>query len=186
MNASARRICRRAGRTAPKSRGGREKLAGAELDLERGRDPAGIAGARRGGHQILLAARAQRARRLSDVRRGRRGALCRQGAQHQEAHRELYAPRPADGPHRADDRADRLDGFRLDRDRGRGAAARGQFHQADEAALQCAAARRQELSLYSDHRRSCRAAARSNIAARERARAIISARSPAPARSTAR
>ena len=42
---------------------------------------------------------------------------------------------------------------------GRGAAARGQFHQADEAALQCAAARRQELPVYPDHRRPCGAAA---------------------------
>ena len=54
--------------------------------------------------------------------------------------------------------ADRLDDVHLGRDRNRGAAARDQSHQADEAALQRADARRQELSLYSDRPRPRRAA----------------------------
>ena len=57
-------------------------------------------------------------------------------------------------PHRPDDRADRLHGVRLDRDRDRGAAARGQLHQADAAALQRADARRQVVSLHPGHARS--------------------------------
>ena len=47
---------------------------------------------------------------------------------------------------------------RLDRDRDRGAAARSQPDQAAAAALQRAAARRQVVSLYPDHRRSLGAA----------------------------
>ena len=65
---------------------------------------------------------------------------------------------------------------------GRSAAARGQFHQADEAALQRAAARRQELPVYPDHRRSRRAAPAQASRRARPPRATISARSPAPAR----
>ena len=54
----------------------------------------------------------------------------------QEARRELHARGRPFAPHRPDDRADRLHGVRLDRDRDRGAAARSQLHQADAAALQ--------------------------------------------------
>jgi hypothetical protein len=51
--------------------------------------------------------------------------------QRQKTHRLLYARRRrAYEPHRAHDRADGLDGFRLDGDRDRGAAARSQSHQA--------------------------------------------------------
>ena len=51
-----------------------------------------------------------------------------------------------------------IGGDRLDHDRDRGAAARGQSDQAAAAALQRAAARRQIVSLYPDHRRSLGAA----------------------------
>ena len=87
-------------------------------------------------------------------RRGR-GALCRQGALDQEAHRRLYGARAPAEPHRPHGRADALDGFRHHRIGRRGAAARGQSHQAAQAALQRDAARRQELPLYSHlHRAS--------------------------------
>ena len=131
--------------------------------------------------QGVLAACAARPRRLSHDRRRRRGALCRQGALDQEAHPRLHDAGAAIDPHRPHGRADGLDGVRHDRDRGRGAAARNQSHQAAEAALQRAAARRQELSLYPHHRRP-RAPQLASIAARARSRATISARSPAPAR----
>ena len=82
------------------------------------------------------------------TRRRRRSALCRQGQKRAQAHRQLYAARRPYQPHRADDRVDRLDGLRLDRDGDRGAAARDQLHQADEAALQRVDARRQVVPLY--------------------------------------
>ena len=63
-------------------------------------------------------------------------------------------------PHRPDDRRDGRDGVRHHRDRDRGAAARGQPHQAAEAALQRAAARRQVAPLHPAHRRPRGAAAR--------------------------
>ena len=61
-------------------------------------------------------------------------------------------------PHRAGDRGDRVGGVRHHRDRDRSAAARSQPDQAPAAALQRAAARRQVVSLYPDHRRSLGAA----------------------------
>ena len=116
--------------------------------------------ARRRGDQGVLAPRPARARRLPHDRRRGRGALCRQGALDQEAHRRLYdAGAPADA-HRADGRPDALDGVRHHRDGGRGAAARGQSHQAAEAPLQRGAARRQELPLHPDLHRPPGGAAR--------------------------
>src|SRR5712671_5275914 len=61
-------------------------------------------------------------------------------------------------PQPAHDRGDRERRDRLDLDRDRGAAARSQFHQAASPALQRAAARRQVVSLYPDHRRPLGAA----------------------------
>ena len=58
----------------------------------------------------------------------------------------------------AHDRGDGDRGDRLDHDRDRGAAARSQSDQAAAAALQRAAARRQVVSLYPDHRRPLGAA----------------------------
>ena len=84
---------------------------------------------------------------------GRR-ALCRQGAQPEEARRQLYAPRRAERPHRAHDPRHRDDGFRAHAHRDRGAAARGQPHQAAAPALQRAAARRQVVPLHPDRRGS--------------------------------
>ena len=76
-----------------------------------------------------------------------------------------------------------VDGVRHHRDRGRGAAARSQPDQAAQAALQRAAARRQELPLH-PHRRRPRGAAADEASRRaHRSRATISAPSPAPARS---
>ena len=73
------------------------------------------------------------------------------------AHRQLYARLTGHTNRIARMIApDRLDGFRLDPHRDRGAAARDQSHQADEAALQRADARRQDLSLYSADRRPSR------------------------------
>ena len=109
---------------------------------------AGTARARRRGDQGILAPRAARARRLPDDRRRGRGALCRQGALDQEAHRRLYGARAPAEPHRPHGRPDALDGVRHHRIGRRGAAARGQSHQAAEAPLQRDAARRQELPLY--------------------------------------
>ncbi len=71
----------------------------------------------------------------------------------------LYARHRPHQPHRADDLRNGGDGVRHHRDRDRGAAAGGQPHQAAEAALQRAAARRQVLPLHPDHRRPCLAAA---------------------------
>ena len=98
------------------------------------------------------------ARRLSHDRGGRRGALCRQGQERAQARRELHAARRPCEPHRADDRRHRRHGFHLGRDRDRRAAAGSQSHQAVEAALQRADARRQVVSLYSDRPGSRRAA----------------------------
>ena len=66
---------------------------------------------------------------------------------------------PAD-PHRAHGRPDALDGVRHHRVGRRGAAARGQSHQAAEAPLQRDAARRQELPLYPHLHRTSGGAAR--------------------------
>ena len=76
----------------------------------------------------------------------------------------------------AHDRGDGCGRDRLDRDRNRGAAARSQPDQAAAAALQRAAARRQVVSLYPDHRRSLGAAdpqaSRRAVAARTLFRAV--------------
>ena len=77
------------------------------------------------------------------------------------------------------------DGVRRHPHRDRSAAARSQSDQALAAALQCADAGRQVVSLYPAHRRPSLARASSSIAARARARATISAPSPRPARSGA-
>ena len=53
-------------------------------------------------------ARAVVARRLPHARCGRRGALRRQGEEHQEAHHRLHAADRPRHPHRADDRRDQL------------------------------------------------------------------------------
>ena len=98
------------------------------------------------------------ARRLPHDRCQRRRALCRQGQEHPQTHRRLYPPDRLRPPHRAHDRGDRLARIRLDRDRDRGAAARSQSDQAAAPALQRAAARRQVVSLYPDHRRPLGAA----------------------------
>ena len=103
-------------------------------------------------------ARAVGPRRLPHDRCQRRRALCRQGQEHPQTHRRLYAPDRLRPAHRAHDRGDRLARIRLDRDRDRGAAARGQSDQAAAAALQRAAARRQVVPLHPDHRRSLGAA----------------------------
>ncbi len=79
------------------------------------------------------------------------------------------------------------DGIRLDRDRDRGAAARGQSDQAAAAALQRAAARRQVVSLYSHHRRITGRRRFSSIAARApRPGRLLRAVRLCAARSTAR
>ena len=70
-------------------------------------------------------------------------------------------------------------------DRDRGAAARGQSDQAAASALQRAAARRQVVSLYPDHRRPLGAADPQASRRADRGRAAISGRSPRRARSTA-
>ena len=66
---------------------------------------------------------------------------------------ELHAARRPVRPHRPHDRGDRDDGVRLDPHRDRGAAPRGEPHQAPAPALQRAAARRQVVPLHPDHRR---------------------------------
>ena len=140
---------------------------------------------RRRGHPDAGQAAAQRARRLPHDERGRRRALCRQGAQPEEARHQLCAGPLPHQPHRPDGARDGDDGIRRHPHRDRGAAARSQSYQALAAALQRAAARRQVVSLYPDHRRPSRRPASSSIAARARARATISAPSPRPARSAA-
>ena len=81
---------------------------------------------------------------------------------------------------------DRGDGVRLDPDRDRGAAPRGEPHQAAPPALQRAPPRRQVVPLHPDHRRTTLPRRSSSIAARGAGRAPISGRSPRPARSAAR
>ena len=90
---------------------------------------------------------------------GQRRALRRQGQERPQA-AVLLCPRQraAAGAHPAHDRGDRERRDRLDHDRDRGAAARSQSDQAAAAALQRAAARRQVVSLYPDHRRPLGAA----------------------------
>ena len=89
----------------------------------------------------------------------RRRARCSMSArrERQEAHRQPCARR---GPNRIARMIAQTASmvFVIDRDRDRGAAARDQSHQAAEAALQRADARRQVVSLYPHHRRSSRAA----------------------------
>ena len=85
------------------------------------------------------------ARRLPHAGWRQPGALRRQGAQPQGAGDELFAPRPAFGPHRPDDPRDAEHDGPHHPDRDRGAAARAESHQAAEAALQRAAARRQVI-----------------------------------------
>ena len=91
---------------------------------------------------------ARKARRVPHAGRGREGALRRQGAPAQKSGPELF-PRPRahqqDAGHARAHVADRGDGHGLG---DRGAAARGEPDQAAPAALQRAAARRQELSLH--------------------------------------
>ena len=80
------------------------------------------------------------------------GALCRQGAEPEEARAELHAARRPVRPHRPRHRGDRVDGVRLDAHRDRGAAPRGEPDQAAPPALQRAPARRQVVPLHPDHR----------------------------------
>ncbi len=140
---------------------------------------------RRRGHPDAGQAAAQRARRLPHDECGRRRALCRQGAQPEEARHQLRAGPLPHQPHRPHGARDRRRWSSSHPHRDRSAAARSQPHQALAAALQRAAARRQVVSLHPAHRRSRRRPASSSIAARARARATISARSPRPARSGA-
>ncbi len=133
-----------------------------------------------------LEARADRPGRLSHDRRRRRGALRRQGQMSASASRATCAPPAIPTASRAWSRLTAVDGVRLDRDRDRSAAARDQSHQADEAALQRADARRQVVSLYLRSRATIPRRRSPSIAARATARAIISARSPAPGPSIAR
>ena len=96
--------------------------------------------------------------RLPDAEwRGRR-ALCRQGQEREEAPCVLCASDRQRHSHRAHDRRHRQCRDRLHRDRDRGAAAGSQSDQAAPAALQCAAARRQVVSLHPADRRSLGAA----------------------------
>ena len=120
---------------------------------------------------------------------GHRRALCRQGQERPQAAVVLCPrQRAAAGAHPAHDRGDRHGRDHLDHDRDRGAAARGQSDQAAAAALQRAAARRQVVSLYPDHRRPLGAAdpqtSRRAIAARALFRTVrlTPARSTAPSR----
>ena len=113
-------------------------------------------GARRRGDPRILAPRPAQARRLSHDRARGRGALCRQGALDQEAHRRLHGARAPALPHRAHGGADPLDGVRHHQIGRRSAAARGQSHQAAQAPLQRDAARRQELPLHSHLHRPSR------------------------------
>ena len=76
-------------------------------------------------------------------------------------------------------------GIRLDRDRDRGAAARSQPDQAAAPALQRAAARRQVVPLYPDHRRPLGAADPQASRRAQPRRATITVRSPRSGRSTA-
>ena len=119
-----------------------------ELDVV---EAAGPLGGRSRGAVAPRQARAVGARRLSHARCRRRGALRRQGEEHQEADHVLHAADRPRHAHRAGDRGDRGGGVRHHRDRDRGAAARSQPDQAPAAALQRAAARRQVVSLHHHH-----------------------------------
>ena len=117
---------------------------------------------------------------------GQRRALCRQGEERQEAAVVLRPGRPAAPTRIARMIAATVVGRdHLHRDRDRGAAARSQSDQAVAAALQRAAARRQVVSLYPDHRRSLGAADPQASRRADAARATISGRSPRSARSIA-
>ena len=132
------------------------------------------------------AARADLARRLSHAECGQRRALCRQGQERPQAARLLcQGQRAPAGPHPAHDRGDRDGRDHLHLDRNRGAAARGQPDQAVAAALQRAAARRQVVSLYPDHRRPLGAADPQASRRADRGPGSISGRSLPPARSIA-
>ena len=87
-----------------------------------------------------------------------RGALRRQGEEHQETGHRLYAADRARQPHRAHDLRHGDDGIRHHQDRDRSAAARSQSDQAAAPALQRAAARRQVVPLHPDHVRPLGAA----------------------------
>ena len=95
-------------------------------------------------------------------------------------------PTGHDSTHRANDRRDRVDDVRHHRHRDRGAAAREEPDQAAEAALQRAAARRQELPRTSRSPPTTRSRRSASTAAAQGARATTSAPSPRPAASTAR
>ena len=125
------------------------------------------------------------ARRLPHDRREGRGALRRQGEEHPQAHLVLCAPGRPHGAHHAHDRRDRDDRVRLDHDRDRGAAARGEPDQAAAPALQRADARRQVVPLHPDH--GGRDAADDRQASRraQRSRASTTGRSPRRRRCTA-
>ncbi len=113
------------------------------------------------------AARPDLARRLPHAQCGKRRALCRQGQECPQAAVFLRAGhRAAAGAHPAHDRGHRHGRDHLHRDRNRGAAARSQPDQAVAAALQRAAARRQIVSLYPDHRATIGRRRSSSIAAR--------------------
>ena len=127
------------------------------------------------------------ARRLSHARPQGRRALCRQGAQPARTGCRT-TPMPPDLSNRLRRMVAETarDGGRRHPHRGRGAAARMQPDQAADAALQCAAARRQVVS--ADPSRPAITTSRSSTkhrGAREPRAAAISARSPRPARSTA-
>ena len=154
------------------------------IDLAAGAGPLGqLASGRR--HHRSCQARAVLARRLSHDRCQRRGALRRQSQEHPQTDRRLYPPDRLRPAHRAHDRRDRIDRIRLDRDRDRGAAARGQPDQAAAPALQRAAARRQVVSLHPDHRRPLGAADPKAPRRAQPRRAVITGRSPRSGRSTA-
>ncbi len=102
--------------------------------------------ARRGGGA------ARPARRLSLLRRARRGALRRQGAQPEEARVQLLPQGPRRHAHRPHGDAHRAAGNHGGAHRGRGAAAREQPDQDVEPEVQHPVPRRQELPLPEDHR----------------------------------
>ena len=138
---TTRRGCRRFPRRPQRGGGGRPARGRPCRDRTRG------------------AARPDLARRLPHAECGQRRALCRQGEKCPQAAFLLCAgQRAAAGPHPAHDRGHRVGRDHLDLDRNRGAAARSQSDQAVAAALQRAAARRQVVSLYPDHRRPLGAA----------------------------
>ncbi len=130
------------------ARGGRR--AGAARAGER-RAPPRHAGRRPRRDRARGQARAVVARRLPHGRCQGRGALRRQGEEHQEAGDRLYAADRARQPHRAHDLRHGGDGIRHHQDRDRSAALGSQFDQAAASALQRAAARRQVVPLHPDH-----------------------------------